>query len=288
MCKKNIIWLASYPKSGNTWFRVFLTNLLSNSDTPANINDLKETSISSSRKIFDEYTGLSASDLTFKEIDKLRPEVYRMQSKESEELLFKKVHDQFYYINRNQSLFPLEISKGVIYIIRNPLDVLVSFSYHSAQSINKMVLTLNNSNFAFCDKNDKLQNQLRQIIGSWSDHVKSWTEQTDIPVHIMRYEDMINNTFDVFKKAVKFLGLDEKDKKIKDSIIKSDFSILSNQEKQEGFKEKMIKSKSFFRKGKISDWRNYLNQKNINEIISNHKEVMNKFGYIDSENKPVY
>ena len=68
MPERNIIWLASYPKSGNTWFRVFLTNLLSDSDTPANINDLTETSISSSRKLFDDYTGLSSADLTFEEI----------------------------------------------------------------------------------------------------------------------------------------------------------------------------------------------------------------------------
>ena len=119
MHKKNIIWLASYPKSGNTWFRVFLTNLLSNSDIPANINDLTETSISSSRKIFDEYTGLSSSDLTFSEIDSLRPEVYRMQSAESDELLFKKVHDKYYLTERGEPLFPTEITRGAIYFIPN-------------------------------------------------------------------------------------------------------------------------------------------------------------------------
>lgn len=287
MYKKNIIWLASYPKSGNTWFRVFLTNLLSDSDVPSNINDLTETSISSSRKLFDEYTGLSSSDLTFEEIDRMRPDVYRMQSLESDELLFKKVHDKFYYVDDNQTLFPDEISKGVIYFIRNPLDVLVSFAYHSARPTEKMISTLNNSNYAFCDKNDKLQNQLRQILGSWSDHVKSWTEQTMIPVHIIRYEDMVNNTFDSFSKAVKFIGLEKTESQIKDAIGKSDFSVLSAQEKEDGFKEKMIKSKSFFRKGKIGDWQNHLDEKMKNEIIKNHKDVMMKYGYLDDHN-PVF
>lgn len=279
MYKKNIIWLASYPKSGNTWFRVFLTNLLSDSDVPANINDLAETSISSSRKIFDEYTGLSSSDLTFEEIDRMRPDVYRMQSLESEELLFKKVHDKFYYVDDNQALFPDEISKAVIYFIRNPLDVLVSFAYHSARPVDKMISVLNNPEYAFCDKNDKLQNQLRQILSSWSGHVKSWTEQTSIPVHIMRYEDMVNNTFERFSKAVKFIGLEKTEEQIKNAIEKSDFSVLSAQEKEDGFKEKMIKSKSFFRKGKIGDWQNHLDEKMKNEIIKNHKEMMIKYGY---------
>lgn len=287
MYKKNIIWLASYPKSGNTWFRVFLTNLLSDSDVPSNINDLTETSISSSRKLFDEYTGLSSSDLTFEEIDRMRPDVYRMQSSESDELLFKKVHDKFYYVDDNQALFPDEISKAVIYFIRNPLDVLVSFAYHSARPAEKMITVLNNPEYAFCDKNDKLQNQLRQILGSWSDHVKSWTEQTMIPVHIIRYEDMLNSTFDSFSKAVKFIGLEKTEAKIKDAIGKSDFSVLSVQEKEDGFKEKMIKSKSFFRKGKMGDWQNHLDEKMKNEIIKNHKDVMMKYGYLD-DNNPVF
>ncbi|MCK5028332.1 MAG: sulfotransferase domain-containing protein [Bacteroidales bacterium] len=288
MYKKNIIWLASYPKSGNTWFRVFLTNLLNDSDVPANINDLADTSISSSRKIFDEYTGLSSSDLTFNEIDSLRPEVYRMQSAESNELLFKKVHDKYYATERGEPLFPSEITRGVVYIIRNPLDVLVSFAYHSAKPVEKMVKTLNDSNFAFCNQNDKLQNQLRQILGSWSDHVKSWTEQKNIPVHFIRYEDMISNTFDSFKDAVKFIGIEKPDSEIHEAIKKSDFSVLANQEKEGGFKEKMIKSKSFFRKGKTGDWKNCLNQKTTEEVISKHKSVMMKYEYIDTNNKPIY
>jgi len=288
MYKKNVIWLASYPKSGNTWFRVFLTNLLSESEKAANINDLTETSISSSRKIFDEYTGLSSSELTFEEIDQLRPDVYRMQSQESVELLFKKVHDKFYWINECQTLFPKEISKGVIYFIRNPLDILVSFAYHSSKPVKDMIHSLNNPDFAFCKTKDKLQNQLRQIIGTWSEHVKSWTEQTEIPVHIMRYEDMINDTFKSFQKAVHFIHIEKTESQIKDAIQKSDFSVLSNQEKESGFKEKMIKSTSFFRKGKIGDWQNHLDQKMVNEIIKNHSDVMRKFGYIDSNNKPIY
>ena len=276
---KNIIWLASYPKSGNTWFRVFLTNLLSDMESPANINDLAETSISSSRKIFDEYTGLSSSDLTFEEIDRLRPEVYRMQSAESNELLYKKVHDKFQMADKNQPMFPEEISKGVIYFIRNPLDVLVSFAYHSAKPVNKMASVLNDSKYAFCDNNNKLSNQLRQVIGSWPDHVRSWTDQKTIPVHIIRYEDMLNSTFENFKKAVQFIGLEKTDTEISDAIKKSDFTVLSNQEKENGFKEKMIKSKSFFRKGKIGDWQNHLDDNMVEEIIKNNMEIMIKYGY---------
>jgi len=288
MAKRNMIWLASYPKSGNTWFRVFLTNLLFESDMPANINDLAETSISSSRKIFDEYTGLSSADLTFEEVDRLRPDVYRLQSEESDELLFKKAHDRFVFVNKNQPLFPPEITKGAIYFVRNPLDVLVSFAYHSARPVNKMIGVLNNPDYAFCDKEDKLQNQLRQKLGSWSVHVKSWTEQTELPVHVVRYEDMVNETYKTFEKAVQFIGLNKPEKKIKNALKSSDFSVLSEQESKGGFKEKMIKSKSFFRQGKIGDWRNHLSKSEMNKIIWQHQEIMSKFGYINENGEPVF
>jgi len=288
MHKRNVIWLASYPKSGNTWFRVFLTNLLNDSDAPANINDLAEASISSSRKIFDDYTGISSADLTNEEIDRLRPDVYRLQSRETNDLLFKKVHDKYYFVDEFTPLFPAEISKGVIYIIRNPLDVIVSFAYHSAKSIEEMLPVLNNPEYAFCSQKNKLHNQLRQILGSWSDHVKSWTEQKDIPVRVIRYEDMISNTFNTFNQALKFLDINKSDQEITTAIQKSDFGVLSKQEKEEGFKEKMIKSTSFFRKGEINDWKNHLNEEMKNEIISANKDVMMKFGYIDSNNQLIF
>jgi len=262
--------------------------LLYEAEAPAHINDLAETSIASSRKIFDEYTGLSSSDLSFEEIDKLRPEVYRMQSEESNELLFKKVHDKFYLVDEKQALFPPEITQACIYFIRNPLDVAVSFAYHSAKDVQRMVKVLNDSAYAFCDNNDRLPNQLRQLLGTWSEHVISWTTQKLIPVHVVRYEDMKQNTFDTFKKAVQFIGIEKSDKQIKTAIEKSDFKILAQQEQEKGFKEKMIKSKSFFRKGEIGDWRNYLDEKMKNEIIKNHKKMMQYYGYLNNNGELVF
>jgi len=147
-----------------------------------------------------------------------------------------------------------------------------------------MVKVLNDSDYAFCDNNDRLPNQLRQLLGTWSEHVISWTTQKLIPVHVVRYEDMKQNTFDTFKKAVQFIGIEKSDQQIKTAIEKSDFKILAQQEQEKGFKEKMIKSKSFFRKGEIGDWRNYLDEKMKNEIIKNHETMMKQYGYLDEFN----
>ena len=224
MISKNIIWLASYPKSGNTWFRVFLSNLLNKTELPVNINELMETAIASNRRLFDEYSGLNSSDLSHEEIDALRPDVYRLQSAETNQLIYKKVHDKFYYVRENQALFPPEISKGAIYFIRNPLDVLVSFAFHNAIDVEKMLEGFNNSSYALCAKQGKLHNQLRQLLGSWSEHVKSWTEQKELSVHLIRYEDMVKTPEETFTKAVRYIGLKHSKKEITEAIKKSDCS----------------------------------------------------------------
>lgn len=91
----NIVWLASYPKSGNTWFRIFLTNLLAEQNQPIDINQLGDTPIASSRWIFDETVGIPAAELTHEEIDHLRPALYRHLSDHAKETLFLKIHDAY-------------------------------------------------------------------------------------------------------------------------------------------------------------------------------------------------
>mgnify|MGYP006288519809 FL=1 len=280
---KNIVWLASYPKSGNTWFRVFLSNLFSESSEPADINNLYQTPIASARQPFDEATGLPSSDMTFEEVDWLRPEVYRYQAKKAADIQFRKVHDAYTCLDDGSPLFPPDVSKVVIYFIRNPLDVLISFAHHSATKPENMIEVLNDPEKAFGRSPKRLFNQLRQKLSTWSGHVTSWVDQNEIPVHVMRYEDMCRNPFSVFGEALQFLGLTENEEKIKEALNKSDLSVLQEQEKQHGFQEKMIKADSFFRKGRPGEWREVLTEAQVKTVVNEHKEVMKRFGYLDGD-----
>ncbi|MDA3779311.1 MAG: sulfotransferase domain-containing protein [Bacteroidales bacterium] len=285
MNNKKIIWLASYPKSGNTWFRVFLSNLLSAGDKPADINNLHNTPIASARQIFDEVTGLSSSELTSDEIENLRPEVYKQIAQETEEVIYKKIHDSYHLTQSGKQLIPTEYSKGVIYFVRNPLDVAISFAHHSNCSFSKMIKNMSNTNYSFCAKDDRLQNQLLQKLDTWSNHVISWLNQKNIPVHLMRYEDMKGDTFNSFKKATDFIGLNNSDEEIKKAIEYSSIKELQKQESNNGFKEKSPNSKSFFRKGEINSWKDVLTNNQIDEIINRNNEIMKRLDYLDSNNK---
>jgi hypothetical protein len=283
-----IIWLASYPKSGNTWFRTFLANLLFPSDKPFDINKLQYSSIASNRQLFDECSGVSSSDLTPEEIEKLRPYVYEQLASQLEADVYMKTHDAFTYTSEGIAIHPASVGRKALYFVRNPLDVAVSFAHHSAVSYDKIVEVMANENYKFCNHTHKLDNQLRQILLSWSGHVTSWVSQSVTPVKVLRYEDMILDTHNTFKQAIEYLGLKFSDAEIEKAIHFSSFSEMQKQELEGGFKEKPALAKSFFRKGKIGSWHDELPQSLANEIIKKHSVVMNQFGYLNDKGLPVF
>lgn len=273
------MWLASYPKSGNTWFRIFLTNLLNHTNEPADINNLYPSTIASSRSLFDEAIGLESSDLTLDEVELLRPQVYRYMAGTSNEVLYHKIHDAWISLPDGNTLVPEDVTKAVLYFIRNPLDVAISFAHHSSTTIDKAIGMMNDSHYAFCSRQTKLHNQTRQKLLSWSEHIASWVDQSGLPVLVMRYEDMITDTLAVFKDAMKFSGIEATDEKIRKSIEFSSFENIQKQEKEKGFREKATKSESFFRKGISGDWKNVLTSEQIDKIVSRHQKMMERFGY---------
>jgi hypothetical protein len=276
---KKIIWLASYPKSGNTWFRAFLTALLNPELKEVDINNMLPSTIASSRQLFDELSGIESSDLTSDEIDSLRPQIYRENAIESKETVYHKIHDAWQVLPDGTILFPADITQGVLYFIRNPLDVAVSFANHLNTSIDRTIEIMNNRDYAFCDKNSKLHNQLRQRLSTWSGHVKSWTEESGLPVMVIRYEDMLTDTMKVFSKAIAFMGIERQEADIQKAIALSSFEQLKKQEESKGFSEKSAKSERFFRKGTAGDWRTTLTAEQAQLIREAHGLTMLKFGY---------
>lgn len=280
---KNIVWLVSYPKSGNTWFRIFLSNYIKNPDTPLSLTDIKYKKTASSAVYFEETVGLNPFELTENEVDLWRPDVYRFLSKEyakNEDICYKKVHDA-YTINTNKKpLFPEEVSKGAVYFVRNPLDVCVSFANHNACHIEEKVEQILDENASF---HGKKRGPLRQILKSWKSHIESWQSQSLIPIHFVRYEDMLQNPVGTFGNIIRFLGLEYEEQRLKKAIVNSDFKLLQQMEKENGFNEKLQQCKNFFWKGKIGNYKDYLTAEQINRIVDYNYNAMKEFGYIDKD-----
>lgn len=282
---KNIVWLASYPKSGNTWFRMFLANYQKDTENPISFEEIESTSISSNAVDFEEQIGLNPFELFPDEVDLYRPDLYYIQSKEAEkkgEISYKKTHDA-YTLNRNgKPLFPADISKGVVYFVRNPLDVCVSYANHSAKKIEKTLDFILDENSSLAGKKG---GQLRQILMSWKSHVQSWKNQSVIPIHFVRYEDMLQEPVETFGEIVRFLGLERNEERLRRAIINSDFKNLQQMEQEQGFREKMQLCEQFFWKGKIGNFREYLSEEQVQRIVEYNYDTMKEFGYIDTDGR---
>jgi len=275
-----ILWLASYPKSGNTWLRIFLENLLGRDDHVADINDLRVTEYAGTRRVFDNLVGLEASDLTPSEVERYRTEVYRILAEKSSRALLIKAHDAYTCQRGGEPLFPSDVSRGVVYILRNPLDVAVSFANHYKRSIDSAITRMGNETAVVSGEPDCLSKQLRQRIGSWSSHVLSWTGQTSIPVHVLRYEDMISQPLSAFGATSRFAGLETNEEALATAIAACSFDRLQTQEREFGFRERLRASQVFFRQGQVGGWRSVLTPLQVDRILTKHGEVMRRFGYL--------
>ncbi len=232
-----IYWLASYPKSGNTWFRSFMQNLIEDADQPVDINALSTGQIASSRGWLDEVLGFDSADFSHDDLDQLRPAVYRWSTRDPE-IGYHKIHDAYTFTADGEPLVSQGGTLGALYIIRNPLDVAPSYAQHSNVSVDEAIRWMGDPDNAFCWGRKKLFNQVRQQLLSWSDHVRSWVDSPGLNCHVIRYEDMLQSPTPTFSGAVRFLQLPSDEARIDKAIRFSDFKELRRQESANPFREK--------------------------------------------------
>lgn len=271
-----IIWLASYPKSGNTWTRLVLANYRSGLAEPVDINHLGGV-IASSHQLLDLFAGLDASELTPEEVAESRPLLYAGLAAYQGGDIFIKVHDAFTRTPGGADLFPAEATRGVVYLIRNPLDVAVSSAHHRGKSIQDTVDLLCRS--GAIARGALRLGQMPQTLLSWSGHVQSWVDDSGLPVHVARYEDMVQAPLQTFAGIVSFSGLDLDESRLRQAVEFTRFDRLQAQEAASGFREKPARSASFFRKGRVGSWREELTPAQADQIITAHRDMMGRFGY---------
>lgn len=272
----SIVWLASYPKSGNTWVRIFLSTYLTGADETCDLNRLTVGTIVSSRKLFEDHTGLVSSELSSAEIDGLRPAVYREIARQSTRPAFMKVHDA-YRAPGGLPLFPIEITAATIYLIRNPLDVAVSFAHQNGRSMREAVAALCNSNHRL---GAPFGVQLPQHMGSWSDHVRSW-ESSPLQPTVFRYEDLLENPIDSFARLVRTTGLPLDRQRLKRALEMCAFDRLRRHEEERGFKERPADASGpFFRSGTVGRWRAHLDDDLKAVLVTAHASTMQRHGYL--------
>ncbi|MCB0117193.1 MAG: sulfotransferase domain-containing protein, partial [Caldilineaceae bacterium] len=263
---QRLVWLASYPKSGNTWVRLFLTAYNHPERQEVDINAVDVSLHAGNRDLFDRVIGLEASELTPVEIERYRPDVYRQLAIEAEEPLFIKVHDRWRHNVDDSPIFPPEATITTIYIVRDPRAVAPSYANHYGVSIDEAIERMSTADYADAARTDRLAAQLHQPIGSWSQHVTGWLDQQELPVHLVRYEDLHAAPEEHFARILDLSGLPVDPARLSSALAQSRFERLQAQEAAVGFKERLSHSSRFFRRGLTDGWREELTPAQIARI----------------------
>ena len=186
-----IIWVASYPKSGNTWVRAFLHNLVRLRHWESGEQDINAMSRFSTwdldKKRYAELLGFEPDNAAHRnEIAATRLAVHRQIADAAQGLVFIKTHNAL-VMDRGHSTINFAVTAGAVYVVRNPLDVAISYAHHAGTSIDSAIARM-----AVADAETPGSDAtIYEVQGSWSQHVFSWTRNSHRALHVVRYEDML-------------------------------------------------------------------------------------------------
>jgi len=269
-------WLASYPKSGNTWFRVFISNLLFPEQAPVDPNRLPLNNlIASGRGPFQEILGFPSSLLTTAESARLRPAVDRIIGRDwQRRICLRKAHDAYLILDNGRPLMGEGPDFAAVYVLRNPWDVAVSAANHWARSIDEAVDILcrpKNRQDRVPEQN--VSEQFPERLLGWSGHAISWL-RAPLDLCLIRYEEMHARPLDTFRRAAQFLGLDCDDRAIQAAIEASAFKRLQEIETESGFREAPARENArFFRQGQTGEGLTRLNPAQIELLRAEQEKV---------------
>ena len=272
-----ILWLASYPKSGNTWLRVFLATLILDEPDPLPLQRINEVCSSEPNEVwFKPLTTKPISELSDKKIAALRVKAQERAAGVNRNIIPMKTHSLLGK-DHGYPTISVKATVGVIYIVRDPRDVAVSVADHYG-------LTLDQAIEMMADKAARGRgmpgNTVHELMGGWSDHVRSWTRWKHTPLLLLRYEDMLADTLGQLGMVAKKLGITQDEARIRRAVAFSSFKTLQAQEQESGFVEKSLHSQRFFRSGRAGGWRDKLTPAQSAAIEVFHAEQMRRFGYL--------
>mgnify|MGYP005640893859 FL=1 len=282
-----IIWLASYPKSGNTFLRSLLTAYLFTKDGNFNFEVLKNINQFPNNATF-EKLGIDISNQ--KEVIKNYIKVQEETNKrDGEGIRFLKTHSTLQDIDGHK-FTNLKNCLGAIYIVRDPRDVAKSYSNHNSTSIDESINHMKEFSIGGGIKSKDRKNETITHIGSWSSHYTSWKEFDKVDRYLLiKYEDLVKETEKTFLKVLTFVCKLTKKKfdldknKLKNVLNTTSFESMQKLEKQNGFNEASNfngKKVTFFKYGAKNNWKKLLTLENIKKIEDIFREEMKELGYL--------
>jgi hypothetical protein len=279
---RGIVWLASYPKSGNTWLRMFLYQLMritgGHPREDDELNKLDRSSMYEARLfgLFDQALGKPLATATPAEVTRVRSSVQQIIAERAGGVALVKTHNLLGHLD-GQPIINLRVSAGSVYIVRDPRDVAPSLAKHLGRSLDDTIAVM--GRHAYSTNNGP--ELAFETWGSWTEHVESWTMRPSDAALIVRYEDMLAKPTEVFTEIVTHLRQAATAEDIAEALALSSFDKLREQEDAYDFRERSPRADRFFVSGKAGGWRERLTSAQADAIVQAHSGMMRKFGYLN-------
>ena len=276
-----IIWIASYPKSGNTYLRSFISSYYFSKKGKFDFN-------------------LLLNILQFPSLKFTKKNVFS-EDEASQNWIFNQnqffLNNKVHFIKTHNSLHEFKGNKftsnqqtlGAIYIVRDPRNILSSLTHHYSLNYEQAYKKIMDENASLLEKSLNNDHSNFTFLGSWSNHYKSWKNTSEFKTLFIKYEDLEDNKYDTFKSVINFINkikrnkLEIDEKKLLNSIRSTNFTNLKNKEQNEGFEESVISSngekKPFFNLGFNNRWEKILPKNILSLLNKNLQNDLNDLGY---------
>ena len=281
-----IFWVASYPKSGNTWLRALLCSYYYSENGTFDQKLLRKIDQFPQKRY---YSNFNYDQTIVTDTSKFwikAQEIINLDKK----VKFFKTHNILGGLNGNQ-FTDSKNTIGSIYIVRDPRNVITSLKNHYEINNSEALEFMLNKNKYIYDYHTKNDYSDFQLISSWENNYRSWKNQKNILVKFIKYEDLYNKTYEVFKDLVEFINMTCKNKnkfdknKAQKAIYSSSFDKLKSIENKNVFSESVLskigaKKISFFHLGPKNNWKNIFDKSYQNKLNLTFESNLKELNYI--------
>lgn len=271
--REGAVWIASYPKSGNTWLRCLLEAYRRNGTL--DINDMRITTSDGGATIIQGVSPIPFDKLGFRGEMLVRPAALLNLFSRLTKPIWVKTHFANIQPDGLPHCIPQDFTERAVYIVRDPRAVFLSFAQFFNFSLKTAAEAMGNKEFAI----GGMGLYASTLISDWSNHVASWTSESRYPVHVVKYEDMVENSAKELTEVLEFLGIKVNKTTVGRAVKAADITKLKGREEKEGFRENIAEKHGSFFNGDTS-WKEELGPKWIERIEKDHGEIMKLLEYL--------
>ena len=245
-----IYWIASYPKSGNSWARAFLTSLITDGVRGKSGKLPEVIPDENSGRFYKPFLQKPIEEASNAELALIRPRVHRLLAKKTQNFLLLKTH-ALMGVHNGTPTVTFDVTAGAIYLVRNPLDVAVSYGKDKQRGIDRAIAAMNRPG----RESVRLANRAYEISGSWIENVESWTKPHD-RILVLRHEDMLADPEAEFRRIVQLLKMEVSEEQLARAL--DDTRSMS---------------------GSTGKWREALTEEQVAAVATLNQPLMKRFGY---------